>query len=184
LSGWQFAASTTHLVREGGTTFSLRPTVGSWRVRVHYGGTLTASPSDSGWISFTAEESGATGRRGGACAPGSSAAFSVGALTIVCGGTAFGQKPAAPAQTPGAALRSLRSTVAGIPTLKEPFKSDLVGMLDAAIQALAAKNLDEVRAQIDQFVTQLQGEALKAQLTAAQRSDLTSAAKRIEAQLG
>jgi hypothetical protein len=183
LSGWQFAASATHVIDKGSTTFSLRPAPGSWRVRVHYGGTLSASPSDSAWISFTSENSGAASRNG-ACAPGSSAGFVVGGLAIACGSAPFGKKPAAPEQTPGTALRSLRSSVAGISTLKEPFKSDLLGMLDDAIQALADKNRDEVRAQLKRFVTELQGSPLKAQLTAAQRSELTSAAKRIEAQLG
>jgi hypothetical protein len=185
LSGWQFAASTTHVARPDGTTvFSLRPAVGSWRVRVHYGGTLSASPSDSGWIAFTAEVSGAPGPHGGSCAPGTRAAFAVGALTIACGSAVFGEKPAPPTQTPGTALRTLRSTVAAIPTLKEPFKGDLLGMLDEAINALADNNLDEARAQLEQFIRELQGGPLQAQLTASQRSNLTREAKRIEAQLG
>jgi hypothetical protein len=187
LSHWQFAATSTHMAHDGQTSFRLHPAIGGWRIRVRYSGTLSASASVSGWVAFTVDRALETRRatRGkAACRPDASLAFTVGALTVTCGGAPFGQEPKAQKQTPGAQLRSLRSTVAGIPTLKDPFKSNLLDTIDAAIAALAAKNLDEVRAQLDRFVTQLRAAPLQAQLTPDQRTRLTDAAKRIEAQLG
>jgi hypothetical protein len=74
--------------------------------------------------------------------------------------------------------------VAGVALLKDPFKSDLVGNLDAAIAALADHNADEARAQLDQFVTTVQSAPLQAQLTSAQRARFVTTAKTIEAQIG
>lgn len=186
LSGWQFVASSTHISHDGRTSFALQPTAGGWQVRVHYRGTLSASASDSAWIAFTVDKASATTHRGrgGTCAPGAPATFAVGAITVACGGAPFGEKPTTQTQTPGAALRSLRSAVGGIATLKDPFKSDMLATLDSAIEALTAKNLEEVRAQLDHFISELQATPVQAQLTPTQRNQLTTRVKGIEAQLG
>jgi len=186
LSGWQFVASSSHISSRGRTSFALRPALGGWRVRVHYRGTLSASPSDSDWIAFTVDQADTAAQRaqGGTCVPGASTSLAIGAMTISCGGAPFGEKPTKTTQTPGAALRSLRSAVGGIATLRDPFKSDLLGTIDEAIKAVAAHNFDEARAQLDDLVTQLQATPLQAQMTTEQRKQLIDAAKRIEAQLG
>ena len=87
-------------------------------------------------------------------------------------------------KSPSAQLRDLEAAVSGIAMLKDPFKSDLLGNLDAAIAALADHNQDEARAQLDQFVATVQKPQLQAELTSAQRDRLVAAAKGIQAQLG
>jgi hypothetical protein len=186
LSGWQFVATTSHTVARGGTVFSLRPMVGAWRVRARYGGTLTASTSVSDWIAFSADPA-ASGRpaRNGSCAPGSTGAFTVGGVTLTCGGAGFGVKPAAPTtKTPAQQLRDLAAYVGGIVSLKDPFKSQLLGDINDAISALQDKNADEAGARLDDFVATVQAAPLRAQLTADQRNRLIDTATRIKAQIG
>ncbi len=187
LTGWHFVATVRHAVATGGTTFTLTPKVGAWRVRARYSGTLSASPSDSGWIAFTVDIGGTSGATTTqSCAPGSASTFHVGGMTISCVAGGFGGTPppsAPPGTTPSAQLRDLRAVVDGIALLKDPFKSDLLGNLDAAIGALADKNPDEAQAQLEAFVATVQQPALAAQLTAAQRDRLVKNAKSIRAQI-
>jgi hypothetical protein len=187
LSQWQFAATSTHMAHDGQTSFRLHPVIGGWRIRVRYSGTLSASASVSDWVAFTTDRAlkahHATRPTTG-CHPGAPASFTVGALTVKCSREPFGKKPTTQEQTPGAELRNLRSTVSGISTLKDPFRSNLRDTIDAAIAALAAEDLVELRAQLDRFVAQLHAAPLQAQLTLDQRNRLTDAAKRIKAQLG
>jgi hypothetical protein len=193
LTDWHFVATVSHAVRAGGTTFTLAPKIGGWRVRARYSGTLSASPSVSDWIDFTidtATTSGAakahrTKTPAPSCAPSSAITFRVGGLTVSCVAAGLGGRPPAkpPTTSPSAQLRDLKAAVEAIALLKDPFKSDLLGNLDAAITALADKNPDEARAQLDQFVTTLQKAPLQAQLTSTQRDKLDSTAKKIQAQI-
>jgi hypothetical protein len=194
LTDWHFVATVSHAVAAGGTTFTLTPKVGGWRVRARYSGTLSASPSVSDWIDFTVDPgttSGAatadrTKKAAPGCAPGSAVTFRVGGLTLSCvaGGLGASAPSKPPATSPSAQLRDLKAVVEGIAMLKDPFKSDLLGNLDAAITALADHNSDEARAQLDEFVTTVQKEPLQAQLTSAQRDRLVTTAKSIQAQIG
>lgn len=49
LSGWHFAHATTHRIAAGQGRFTISPTEGRWRVRARYAGSLSSSPSVSGW---------------------------------------------------------------------------------------------------------------------------------------
>jgi hypothetical protein len=170
----------------GGTQFTLRPALGAWRVRARYKGTLSASPSVSGWIAFSIDAA-AAGRaaREGSCAPGTTSSFAIGGMILTCGGASFGAKPSAPTtKTPAQQLRDLEAFVSGIVSLKDPFKSQLVGDLEDAISALQSHNADEARARLDDFVATVQATPLRAQLTADQRNRLTDGAKRIKARIG
>jgi hypothetical protein len=186
LSGWHFVATTSHAVVHGGTVFTLRPALGAWRVRVRYEGTLSASPSVSSWIAFSLNASaGGRGGRGGSCAPGATGRFAVGGMVLTCGGAGFGAKPPAPTtKTPAQQLRDLKAFVNGIASLKEPFKSRLVGDLEGAISALQDDNADEARARLDDFVETVRAAPLRAQLTADQRKRLIDTVNRIKAQIG
>ena len=187
LSNWQFVATSSHAASGARTTFGLKPAIGAWRVRVQYQGTLTASPSVSGWINLNIHQAvhgGQPETAGGNCAPNSSTTFSVGAMTITCGGTPFGQKPATPAKTPSQALTDLRKLVSSIPTLKDPFRSDLLDTLDAVQEALSNNKPDDARARLDDFISQLQAAPLQAQLTKNQRNQLINAARQIKTQFG
>jgi hypothetical protein len=187
LSNWQFVATSSHAASGGRTTFSLKPTIGGWRVRVQYHGTLSASPSVSGWINLNIHKGvhgGQTAATGGSCVPKSSTTFSVGAMTVTCGGTPFGQKPATQAKTPSQALTDLRKLVSGIPTLKDPFRSDLLDTLDAAQEALSDEKPDNAWARLEDFISKLQAAPLQTQLTKNQRDQLIYAAKQIETQIG
>jgi hypothetical protein len=194
LTDWHFVATVSHAVAAGGTTFTLTPKAGGWRVRARYSGTLSASPSVSDWIDFIVDTGAASGAataqhtKGPApsCGPGAAATFRVGRLMLSCvaGGLGGPAPSKPPATSPSAQLRDLKAVVEGIAMLKDPFKSDLLGNLDAAITALADKNTDEARAQLDAFVTTVQKEPLQAQLTAAQRDRLVTTAKNIQAQIG
>jgi hypothetical protein len=186
LSGWQFVATTSHAAVHGGTVFTLRPALGAWRVRARYEGTLSASPSVSGWIAFSVDAAaGGRGARGGSCAPGTSGSFAVGRMILTCGGAGFGAKPSAPTtKTPAQQLRDLSAFVSGIASLKDPFKSRLVGDLQDAISALQDHNADEARARLDDFVATVQAAPLRAQLTADQRNRLIDTVNRIKAQIG
>jgi hypothetical protein len=188
-------ATVSHAVQAGGTTFTLTPKIGGWRVRARYSGTLTASPSASGWIDFTVDTATTSGTPSGqrtkgiaaGCTPGSTLTFRVGGLLLSCvaGGLGTKQALAGPAATsPSAQLRDFKTVVEAIALLRDPFKSDLLGNLDAAIDALAAGNADEARAQLDAFVATVQKEPLQAQLTSAQRNHLVETARKIESQLG
>jgi hypothetical protein len=189
LTDWHFVATVSHAVTAGGTTFTLTPKLGGWRVRARYSGTLSASPSVSGWIDFTVDTGTATGAAKGpapSCAPGSAVQLHLAGLLLSCvaglGGVPAPSK--APAASPSAQLRNLEAVVGGIALLKDPFKSDLLGNLDAAIAALADHNADEAHAQLDQFVATLQQPPLQAQLTSTQRDRLATTAKSIRAQIG
>ena len=185
LSGWQFVATTSHAVVHGGTVFTLPPALGAWRLRARYEGTLSASPSVSSWIAFSVDAA-AGGRRarGGSCVPGTTGSFAVGGMILTCGGAAFGAKPSAPTtKTPAEQLRDLNAFVSGIASLKDPFKSQLVGDLQDAISALQDRNADEARARLDDFVATVQVAPLRAQLTADQRNRLIDTANRIKAQI-
>lgn len=186
LSGWQFAAAASHAVAHDGTVFSLRLAVGAWRVRARYGGTLTASASVSGWIPFTVDPAAGGGRgRAGSCTPGSTGGFTADGMTLTCGGAGFGAQPTAPStQTPAQQLRDLAAYLGGISSLKEPFKSQLLGDIDDAISALQDKNADEAGARLDDFVATVQSAPLRAQLTPDQRSRLIDTARRIKLQVG
>jgi hypothetical protein len=185
LTDWHFVATVSHAVAAGGTTFTLTPKAGGWRVRARYSGTLSASPSVSDWIDFTVDAGTAAGSAT-SCGPGAAGTFRVGGLVLSCvaGGLGTPSPSKPPATSPSAQLRDLEAVVEGIALLKDPFKSDLLGNLDAAIAALADKNTDEAHAQLDAFVTTVQQEPLQAQLTAAQRNRLVTTAKNIEAQIG
>jgi hypothetical protein len=185
LSGWQFVATTSHAAVHGGTAFTLRPTLGAWRVRARYEGTLSASPSVSGWIAFSVDAAaGGRGARSGSCAPGTTGSFAVGGMVLTCGGAGFGAKPTAPTtKTPAQQLRELSAFVSGIASLKDPFKSRLDDDLQAAISALQEHNADEARAQLDDFIATVQAAPLRAQLTAGQRNRLIDTANRIKAQI-
>jgi hypothetical protein len=191
LTDWHFVARVSHAVAGGGTTFSLTPKIGGWRVRARYSGTLSTSSSVSEWIDFTVDAGTTSGAATAqtpapSCAPGSSVTLRVGGLTLSCvASLGGGPGPSkSPATSPSAQLRDLKAVVAGVALLKDPFKSDLVGNLDAAIAALADHNADEARAQLDQFVTTVQSAPLQAQLTSAQRARFVTTAKTIEAQIG
>lgn len=186
LSGWHFEATTSHAVVHGGSVFTLRPALGAWRVRVRYEGTISASPSVSSWIAFSLDASaGGRGARGGSCAPGATGRFAVGGMVLTCGGAGFGAKPPAPTtKTPAQQLRDLKAFVSGIASLKEPFKSRLVGDLEGAISALQDDNADEARARLDDFVETVRAAPLRAQLTADQRKRLIDTVNRIKAQIG
>jgi hypothetical protein len=188
LTDWHFVTTVSHAVSAGGTTFTLTPKIGGWRVRARYSGTLTASPSVSNWIDFTVDAGTAQNSHGPkpSCAPSSAATLHVGGLVVSCVAGGLGGPPptTSPATTPSAQLRDLKAVVDGIPLLKDPFKSDLLDNLDAAIAALADKNPDAARAQLDEFVTTVQQEPLQAQLTSAQRDRLVTTAKKIQAQIG
>jgi hypothetical protein len=186
LSGWQFVTTVEHAASAGATTFTLRPLIGGWRIRVLYGGTLSASPSVSAWIPFTLEANPGRVGHAGACRPNSRSTFTVGALLLTCGAALGDQsKPSGPApKTPSAQLRNLASTVRALTTLKEPFKSRLLDSLDAAIQAVDDGNTDAAHAQLDDFLATLQSAPVATQLTADQRRQLTAAVKRVEAQIG
>lgn len=187
LSNWQFVATSSHGASGARTTFSLKPTVGGWRVRVQYHGTLAASPSVSAWINLNVDNAvheGQTAATAGGCVPKSSTTFAVGAMTVTCGGTPFGQKPATAAKTPSQALTDLRKLVSGIPTLKDPFRSDLLETLDAAGKALSDNKPDDARARLEDFISQLQAAPLQTQLTKDQRNELIYAARQIETQIG
>lgn len=185
LTDWHFVTTVTHSVAGGGTTFTLTAKAGGWRVRARYSGTLSASPSVSDWIDFTVDTGTASGAAA-SCTPGAAATFRVGGLRLTCvAGGLGGPAPTKPPTTsPSAQLRDLKAVVEGIALLKDPFKSDLLGNLDSAISALADKNADEARAQLDQFITTVQQEPLQAQLTSAQRDQLVATAKKIRAQIG
>ena len=185
LSNWQFVATRRHAARSARTTFSLKPTIGGWRVRVQYEGTLSASTSVSGWINLDVGKAVHRGRTGraGSCGPRSSTTFSVAKVTVTCGGTPFGEKPKTPAKTPAQALTELRKVVSSIPTLKDPFMTDLLDTLDAAEEALSNNKLNDVTARLEDFISQLQA-APEAQLTKNKRNELVDAARQIEAQLG
>jgi hypothetical protein len=186
LSKWQPVATVDHAVANGHTTFTLVPRQGAWRVRAIYRGTLSASPSVSNWITFTIETRTGADRHPAPCGTASTASFTVGSLLVRCGGAGFGGTPASSAgagKTPSAELRSLRATVEGLATLKEPFKSQLIEDINSAIEALASKNPDEAHAQLDAFVTTVQSAPVTAQLTAAQRTQLITAAKQIETRI-
>jgi hypothetical protein len=187
LSNWQFVATSSHAASGARTTFSLKPTIGDWRVRVRYRGTLSASPSVSGWINLNVDKAahrGQSAATAGSCGPRSSTTLAVGHLTVTCGGTPFGQKPATRPKTPSQALTELRKLVSGIPTLKDPFRSDLLDSLDAAGEALSDNKRDDARARLEDFISQLQAAPLQAQLTQNQRNELINAARQIEAQIG
>lgn len=187
LSAWQFVATVRHGAGGGRTTFWLQPRVGAWRVRARYDGTLSASRSTSAWIAFTVEpKTRAGGQRAVRCAPGSAGTFAVGTLTLTCGGAGVGGKATSTtpsAKTPSAQLRDLRASVSGLSTLKEPFKGQLIGNVDAAIEALAGGNTDEARAQLDEFIATVQSAPVVAQLTAGQRDQLVATARGIEGQI-
>jgi hypothetical protein len=186
LSGWQFVATTSHVVAHGGTVFTLRPTLGAWRVRARYEGTLSTSPSVSNWINFSVDvATGGRGARGGSCAPGATGRFAVGGLILTCGGAGFGTKSPAPTtKTPAQQLRDLNAVVSGIGSLKDPFKSELLGDVQDAISALQGDNTDEARARLADFVATVQSAPLRAQLTADQRNRLVNTVNRIKAQIG
>ncbi|HXK16070.1 MAG TPA: hypothetical protein VNH45_16180, partial [Gaiellaceae bacterium] len=187
LSDWHFVATVAHAVSAGGTTFTLTPKIGGWRVRARYSGTLSASASVSDWIDFTVDAAtGGAKAPAASCAPGSAVTFRVGGLVLSCVAGGLGAPaPSKPTgKSPSAQLRDLEAAVSGIAMLKDPFKSDLLGNLDAAIAALADHNQDEARAQLDQFVATVQKPQLQAELTSAQRDRLVAAAKGIQAQLG
>ncbi len=188
LSDWHFVATVAHAVSAGGTTFTLTPKIGGWRVRARYSGTLSASASVSDWIDFTVDAATTAGANAptASCAPGSAVTFHVGGLLLSCvAGGLGGPAPSKPTgKSPSTQLRDLEAEVSGIAMLKDPFKSDLLGNLDAAITALADHNQDEARAQLDEFVSTVQKPQLQAELTSAQRDRLVAAAKSIQAQLG
>jgi len=187
LSDWHFVATVAHAVSAGGTTFTLTPKIGGWRVRARYSGTLSASASVSDWIDFTVDAAtGGAKAPAASCAPGSAVTFRFGGLVLSCVAGGLGAPaPSKPTgKSPSAQLRDLEAAVSGIAMLKDPFKSDLLGNLDAAIAALADHNQDEARAQLDQFVATVQKPQLQAELTSAQRDRLVAAAKGIQAQLG
>jgi hypothetical protein len=186
LSKWQPVATVDHAVASGHTTFTLPPRLGAWRVRAIYRGTLSASTSVSNWVTFTIETRTGAGRHTAPCGPRSTASFTVGSLLVQCGAAGFAGTSASSGsagKTPSAELRSLRATVEGLATLKEPFKSQLIGDIDSAVEALAGENSDEAHAQLDAFVTTVQSAPVTAQLTAAQRAQLINAAKQIETQI-
>lgn len=188
LTDWHFVATVAHAAAPGGTTFTLTPKLGGWRVRARYTGTLSASPSVSEWIDFTVDT--ATSEHAqtpaASCTPGSAVTIHVGGLLLNCVAGGLGAPaPTKPSgKSPSAQLRDLETEVSGIAMLKDPFKSDLLGNLDAAITALADDNQDEARAQLDEFVATVQKPQLQAELTSAQRQRLVTAAKGIQAQLG
>jgi len=186
LSGWQFVATTSHTVVHGGTVFTLRPALGAWRVRARFEGTLTASPSLSNWIAFTVGvAAGGRSAGGGSCAPGATGQFAIGGMIVKCGGAGFGAKPPVPTtKTPAEQLRDLSTFVSGIASLKDPFKTQLVGDLQDAISALQEHNPDEARARLDDFIATVQAAPLRAQLTADQRQRLIDTVSRIKAQIG
>lgn len=189
LTDWHFVATVAHAARAGGTIFTLTPRLGGWRVRARYSGTLSASPSVSDWIDFTVDAATPTGPAKGpapSCTPGSGVTFHVGGLVLSCVAAGLGgPAPAKPSgKSPSAQIRDLEAEVSAIAMLKDPFKSDLLGNLDAAITALADHNQDEARAQLDQFISTIQKPQLQAELTSAQRDGLVAAAKGIQAQLG
>ena len=189
LTDWHFVATVRHAVAGGGTTFTLTPKVGGWRVRARYTGTLSTSASVSAWIDFTVDTGtaprAATTQPAPSCTPASAAAFRVGGLVLRCVAALGAAPPSKPsAKTPSEQLRDLKAVVEGIALLQDPFKSDLLGNLDAAITALADKNRDEARAQLDQFVNTVQRPELRAQLTAAQRNRLVTTARSIKTQIG
>lgn len=187
LSDWHFVTTVSHALSAGATTFTLTPKLGGWRVRARYSGTLTASPSVSEWINFTVDAAHASGAAQPApgCAPRTAATFRVGGLVLTCvaGGLGRPAPTTSPTTTPSAQLRDLKAVVSGIPLLKDPFKSDLLGNLDAAIAALVGEDPDEARAQLDEFVATVQKEPLQAQLTAAQRDRLVKTATKIRARI-
>jgi hypothetical protein len=192
LTQWHFATSVTHRVAAGRTGFTFGPKLGGWRVRVRYGGTLTASPSISDWIEFTVDATAARASktpvpRVVGCAPRTAATFTVGGLILRCLATGLGAPqptPTSPAKSPAAQLRDLRAVVAAIVMLKDPFRSELLGDLDAAITAVGDRKADDARAKLDDFITTLQSPPLQAQLTADQRDQLIETAKRIEGAIG
>jgi hypothetical protein len=186
LSNWQFVATSTHSATGARTTFSMKPRIGAWRLRVQYHGTLTASPSTSAWINISIRKAAHGGRTAatGSCVPTSSTTLSVGAMTVTCGGTPFGQKPATQAKTPSQALTELEKLVSSIPTLKDPFRSDLLDTLDAAQEALSNNKPDDAKARLEDFISKLQAAPLQAQLTKNQRNQLISTTRQIETQIG
>jgi hypothetical protein len=192
LSGWHFSRTTTKRIGGGAPRMAIAPRIGSWRIRVRYVGTLTWSPSVSGWIAYSIEPTsavpgsgtGARAGRGGTCTPGSTGTFTAAGMTVTCRATgAFGAaKPSTGAQDAISLLASLRRQLEGIGTLKDPFRSDLLHELDIARAALP----DDPRAAIeslDAFIKGLQAPELRAQLSAEQRNALVAAAKRITAAL-
>jgi hypothetical protein len=187
LSGWQYVASVDHAAVGGRTTFTLTPRLGAWRVHARYLGTLFSSPSSSGWITFTLEVASGMDKDAAVCSPGSAGKFTVGSMLVACGDTGFGASPGGPVTagtTPSAGLRSLRTTVQGLATLKEPFRSQLTDDLDSAIRTLADADSEEARAQLDAFIATVQSPPVTAQLTADQRDRLITAARKIEAAIG
>ena len=184
-------ATVSHAVAAGGTTFTLTPKIGGWRVRARYSGTLSASPSVSGWIDFTIDT--ATIRRSddesdeGAPELCTSVGCHLprrrpdgqlrrGRFGRTSARKAAVQEPVCPTQGPRDDGRRNRAA-------EDPFKSDLLGNLDAAVTALADNNPDEARAELDEFVKTLQKAPLQAEPTSAQRDRLITTAKKIRAQI-
>jgi hypothetical protein len=191
LTGWHFTRATTRKTSRAVARVTIAPRIGSWRARVRYAGTLTWSPSVSGWIAYSIEptattESGRGSKAGrpAACTPGSTASFTASGMTVRCRAAgAFGATtPGAGASNAISLLAKLRQQVESLDTLKDPFRSNLLHDLDVARNALP-RNPDTAIESLDAFIAGLQATELRAQLSAEERDALTSAAKRIKAAL-
>lgn len=189
LTGWHFSRVATARTLRGLSRVALPPRIGSWRVRVRYAGTLTWSPSVSGWIAYSIEPAAAGGGASkaghGACTPGSTGSFTTATMTVRCRAAgAFGAaKPVEAAPDALSLLSSLRRQLESLETLKDPFRSDLLHDLDTARDALP-DDPDAAIESIDAFIEGIQAPELRAQLSSEQRTALIAAAKRVKAALG
>jgi hypothetical protein len=190
LTLWHFVSSSPRLAKGGKAELSFTPGQGGWRLRVRYLGSSTSSPSVSPWLDYlvgpgTSRPAHPT-THPPVCGPGSSVMLLRGPLTVSCTPKGFSVPAAAHhgAASIPTQISRLRALIAGLTTLKEPFKGDLEADLDAAGTAFFFGRSGEASARLQDFVAELSQAPLQAQLAAEQLKQLTADAQGIRTALG
>jgi hypothetical protein len=183
LTQWRFFAA---VERPAGSRIpvTIKPQLGGWRIRAEYDGSLSASRSASSWINFVVDTmQGGARKAAPSCKPVSNAAFDVAGMKVTCTAKGFASNPGGKPPTPAAGLAALTKLVSGIALLRDPFRTTLLGDLSDASGALSDKKPDVASASVSDFITQVQAQALRAQLTSSQRGRLLDLATGIRSQL-
>ena len=199
LTKWHFVKASKSTLDAGAAQVSILPQPGAWRVRATFTGTLSASPSVSDWINFLVHPAPTSTKSAAGvapaakkhptpptCTPKSGLTFPLGKLTIGCTPTGFADTSsgaAAPAAKSIAdQLADLKTLLSGISMLKDPFRSELLGYVYGAREAVANGKTGQVSAQLDDFLAEL-ASVPQAQLNPDQRTKIRSTVTQIKASL-
>ena len=184
LTGWHFSSAANRRVDHGRVDLALTPVAGRWRVRAVYGRTLASSASRSDWIEFGVGPGTApAGKKAAVCTPGVAASFGLGTLLVECSAAPSGGEASQETVDVPDALDELATSLSAIATLKEPFRSELIGAADSAKAAYDAFSFDESLDSLEELISGLDAAPLRAQLSPKQRSELKAAAGKIRAAL-